>query len=203
MPKLECKIESHEKQFDVLTRQRREINTSIVSKAVDFERYEDTIVFRTISELEERHIQSAGYIGKASGIFKQEWYLEKKKIEIYRHLQDGVAAFTTMDSISVFYLCRDSSGEGGSGQMWFQESIFKYILEKLLDGGLIVTDGSGYDFTISETAEWKSLWVNRRANSEEEVVNPSDFVYYNRKFTCLGSCGQGYGPIYLWRVTKK
>ena len=75
----------------------------------------------------------------------------------------------------------------------------KLILDKLLDGGLIVTDGSSWDPKIYRTAEWKGLWQNRL---DREISKPIDFEYYNRRFKCLGECGRKYGPIYVWQVNR-
>ena len=73
-----------------------------------------------------------------------------------------------------------------------------------IDGGLIVTDGSGYDPQIMDSAPWKSLWTNRlyRRQSESMFQDPQNFEYYNREFKCLGKCGMGYGPVYVWQITK-
>lgn len=84
----------------------------------------------------------------------------------------------------------------------FQKSIFDCILDKLLDRGLIVIDGSGYYYTIINTSQWKSLWANTNAGSENKSKKPEDFIYKERKFNCLSECGKGYGPIYIWQVIK-
>lgn len=111
-------------------------------------------------------IRPVAYSGETGIILKDVWQtVDNRTTEIYRHKQDGIATFSTIENLSVFYLRGDSLGESGSGQMWFQESIFNLILDKLADGGLIVTDGSGYDFKISDTAEWKPLWQNRQMSA--------------------------------------
>lgn len=177
----------------------------LISGAKAFNPADGAIDIQKINDLKLRGIKFADYNGQVGKIYKQEWELAKdnKKIEIYKHRQDGLATFISLDKISVFYLRRDSEGEGGSGQRWFQKNLFEIILDKLMDGGLIVTDGSGFDPTIIENAQWRALWANRSSGRKNGNIDniPDDFEYYHRKFKCLGECGRGYGPVYVWQVT--
>lgn len=208
LPQLECNlIGNNEKKNLVLTRNNNTnlpIRKELISSAIAFDPYDDTINNQKIADLDRKGIKPAEYNGETGKIYKQEWQLVRgnRKVNIYRHKQDGLATFCTLGNIAVFYLVRDSEGEGGSGQRWFQKSIFDYILDKLLDRGLIVTDGSGYDYNIINTAQWKSLWANTNAGSKNKSKKPEDFIYKERKFNCLGECGKGYGPIYIWQVIK-
>lgn len=177
----------------------------LITSAIAFQPYDDTIDIQKMYNLKLSGIKLAGYHNQVGKIHKQEWRLTKdnKKIEIYAHQQDGLATFTSLDRIAVFFLRRDSEGEGGSQQRWFQKKLFEMILDKLMSGGLIVTDGSGSDPSIYDNAPWKPLWVSRHTRTQSESVssNPDGFEYYNRKFKCLGQCGTGYGPVYVWQVT--
>lgn len=144
--------------------------------------------------------------GWTSRVHFQRWGVKTdppREISIYRYLADGLTTFLGLDKISVFYLCGDSMGEGGSGQMWFQEKLFELILGKLVDGGLIVTDGSGKpDRTDCDNFLWSPLWRDYpRSTGEKEL--PKDFVCFERQFKCIGSCGRKYGPIYAWQVSRK
>lgn len=125
-----------------------------------------------------------------------------REIAIYRHWEDGLSTFRKLDTISVFFLRRDSMGEGGSGQMWFQEKLLALILEKLVDGGLLVTDGSGRpdDFPNYDRLPWSSLWRNRAKSADKDQL-PGDFACFGRRFKCIGYCGEGYGPVYAWQVS--
>jgi hypothetical protein len=154
-----------------------------------------------LNQWQSQGIKSAGYRGQPGKTHKDEWVHadSNRTIEIYRHIQDGLAAFSNIEKLAVFYLCGDSEGEGGSGQRWFQESIFKLILDKLLDGGLIVTDGSSWNPRIYRAAEWKGLWQNSLGRGTSK---PNDFSYYNRSFKCIGEWGKKYGPIYVWQVNR-
>lgn len=137
-------------------------------------------------------------------LLEQRWSIvtePPKEIKVLRYRQDGLAAFLELDRISVFFLRRDSMGEGGSGQEWFQPKLFDLILEKLADGGLLVTDGSGAPNNAGRDAlPWNGLWRNGNRRRESRNVPPRDFKYSGRTFECLGGCGQGYGPVYAWQV---
>lgn len=83
----------------------------------------------------------------------------------------------------------DSIGEGGSGQWWLGPKLFNFVLEKLLDGGLIITDGSNPDPKFRRV-EWYSLWDEK-----------NDFVYRDRNFKCLGQIAPIRGrATYVWQV---
>lgn len=112
---------------------------------------------------------------------------------------DAVLAFQCIRKLAVFYYRGDSMGEGGSGQWWLGPALFDMVLEKLVDGGLILTDGSNYHPRHSN-APWKELWENN--HGRRGVDKPSDFIYKNRQFTCLCQCGHRYGPVYAWQVKK-
>ncbi|MBV1756485.1 MAG: hypothetical protein KMY55_01455 [Dethiosulfatibacter sp.] len=177
------------------------LKLEIIKKAKAYESYSTSVNEMILNQWETWGIESAGYRGQPGITHKDEWIHadSNRTIEIYRHIQDGLAAFSNIEKLAVFYLCGDSEGEGGSGQRWFQESILKLMLDKLLDGGLIVTDGSSWDPQIYRTAEWKGLWQYRL---DRGISKPIDFKYYNRMFKCIGECGRKYGPIYVWQVNR-
>jgi len=186
LPKMECKVIGHKETDDRKSSSRAADNFTMPRELIE-------------GVLASEPVEFMGQVGK---IYTQEWQLakEKKKILIHRHVKDGMAAFVLLDKMAVFFLRRESEGEGGSGQRWLQESVFELILDKLLDGGLIVTDGSGWDPGLFESADWKSFWVNKGNGPRTECSLPEDFVYYNRQFRCVGQLGRGYGPVYVWQV---
>ena len=143
-------------------------------------------------------------INKTTQTYKRIWRTrEGRKITLYAHRQDGLAMLMSLEKISIFFLCGDSLGEGGSGQEWFQETTMRVILDKLVDGGLIVSDGSGYHYNARTRSPVRNLWrdyINRGDDYSEE--NPQDFVYAGRQFSCLGRCGERYGPVYVWQVKR-
>lgn len=144
---------------------------------------------------EEEKVSHQHWISRAS----------KEAFDVYYHQQDGLTVLSRLKSIAVFYLRGDSDGEGGSRQRWFQEPTFSYLLDKLVDGGLIVTDGSSRD-RGDNTSVWKEFWggTTRNINNRREVTSiPDDFDYKNRQFKCLGQAGWRYGPVFVWQVHNK
>jgi hypothetical protein len=144
---------------------------------------------------------------KEEVISHQHWTSRESDegFDVFYHHQDGLTLLSRLKSISIFYLIGDSNGEGGSGQRWFQEPTFSYLLEKLEDGGLIVTDGSSRDHG-DNTSVWKEFWggTTRNINNRREVTSiPDDFDYKNRQFKCLGQAGWRYGPVFVWQVHNK
>lgn len=190
LPKLECQIEG----FPDPIQNRRSMRSNYSNKLITKE---------IISNAKTTRIERDA-VNKAI-TYKQEWLYtpqECRKIGVYRHIQDGLKVFKTLDNISVFFLVGDSAGEGGSGQRWFQEKLFDLILDKLIDGGLIVTDGSGLDWENTDSAIWKPLWSNRDAGENNNLPKPENFNYKGRKFVCIEKCGYRYGPVYIWKVIK-
>lgn len=124
---------------------------------------------------------------------------DDRRIQIYRHNQDELVKIMEFNKIAVFFLGGDSLGESGSGQEWFQPKIFNLILDKLVDAGYIVTDGSSiYDKEINY--EWKSTYKKDPDSWDESQQKPKNFTYSNRRFICIGECGGRYGTLYLWKV---
>ena len=112
------------------------------------------------------------------------------KNEVYCHCNDGIITLYSLNNISVFFYRGDSIGEGGSGQWWLGPKLFNFVLDKLLDGGLIITDGSNPDPNC-EMVEWDSLWNEKH-----------DFVYRDRNFKCLGqlAASERRRATYVWQV---
>lgn len=180
---------------------------------IPFTRYNRIRNLKVINSYSTTKHLSDDVIKLANGIFKprtnykiEKSYLVTDKVKnitnnktifINRYKQDGLTIFYTLDKISVFYLVGDSAGEGGSGQFWFQPGLFDEILNKLIDGGLIVTDGSGKPELMSREyneSEWSGLWKH-----DEQI---GKFVYKDRKFKLQGIVGKRYGPIKVWQVKK-
>ncbi|MEI8363624.1 MAG: hypothetical protein WCG35_10460 [Betaproteobacteria bacterium] len=87
------------------------------------------------------------------------------------HQKDGV--FTLIDDItnmSVFYYRGDSQGEGGSGQNWLGPVLFDLVLSRLMNGGLICTDGANgsgeiyhrlMKLEVNEAYHYRNLVIKR------------------------------------------
>lgn len=207
LPILECKPNRpKEERCRVEGLEKRHVIPSSIIKSIDMEGTEWRVVNKKIlDELNELEIEPVGYRNRESFTKMEEWAYtpdDKRRIKIYRHRQDGLVKFMEFDEVAVFFLRGDSSGEGGSGQEWFQPKIFDLIIDKLVDGGFIVTDGSSYyDWSIDEP--WKPLYKKDKDSWDCDLEKPKDFSYKDRRFICIGECGQGYGTVYLWKVEKE
>lgn len=109
--------------------------------------------------------------------------------------------------IGVFFYRCDSSGDGGSGDLWLATSHIDDICHKMIDGGLIVTDGSNAPQQHQERLH-KELFRIQSYKSDSEPNTPEDFInfcqsfkdYIGRKFSCVGYAGMRCGPTMIWQV---
>ena len=128
---------------------------------------------------------------------------EEKKdgCTVNMHQSDGLVALAKrVPDLSVFYYRNDSTGEGGSNQMWLEPVLFHYILERLMNGGLIVTDGSNggyYDPFLDIEAPWNVMCPKRRCFDSKVTY----FEYAQRKFQFICDLEDGGGPVKVWQVS--
>lgn len=135
----------------------------------------------------------------------------KKQVKIHRRRGYGFSAFhKEIRSLGVFFYRGDSQGEGGSGNLWLASDHISEVCDKLVDGGLIVTDGS-------QLGRWgKSSKLNtyhkfaQYHGGTPKPKIPDEFVQSvkpftdkeGRLFTCVGYAGQRYGPTLIWQMKK-
>jgi hypothetical protein len=125
-------------------------------------------------------------------------------IHIHRRRGYGFSAFRKeIKSIGVFFYRGDSQGEGGSGNLWLIPEHLDEVCSKLVDGGLIVTDGSnhGYSNKRSQLAKYNFKEVKKTA---QEIINSCKAFTdkSGRHFECIGCVGNRYGPTLIWQVRK-
>jgi hypothetical protein len=112
---------------------------------------------------------------------------------IRRFYLDGVITFIThIHSMAIFYYTGDSPGEGGSNQVWLGQTLFPLVLDCLLDGGLIVTDGSDSGTGLSNLEYHSGLTFPWRPILRSEEKNVT-FQFAGRKFQRFGC---------IWQVTR-
>lgn len=138
---------------------------------------------------------------KSPGIYQESWGNSRdgSKTEVICHRNDAVITLTSLDKLSVFFYRGDSIGESGSGQWWLGPKLFNFMLDKLLDGGLIITDGSNPEpQKFRNNLEWSLLNVEWSALWDEKI----DFVYRDRTFKCLGQLTaiDRRRKTYVWQV---
>lgn len=133
-----------------------------------------------------------------------------RNIHIRRRRGYGFSAFRKeIQSLGVFFYRGDSPGEGGSGNLWLKTDHVKEICEKLIDGGLIVTDGSQ-----AGGKEYRYLggfgWAEREKFKKQRRVTPEDYVKDHKTFfdssgrriECIGKVGDRGGYTLVWQVTR-
>lgn len=122
----------------------------------------------------------------------EKWKLiNDKEVKIVQHYLDGILTLLLLDKISVFFYRRDSRDYNGSNQLWFSQDIFEKLIDRLVDGAVIVTDGSNYD-VLDDNVVWNKLWKNDSDNR--------NFEYKNCKFKYLGSYEDE--NIGIWQLNK-
>lgn len=207
LPNLECKIDIIKNQThnERSAYANQTIPKEIIAKSNETST-ENEVSIEILEKLDELYLKPTGFRNKITKTYEQEWTCDiykDRNIKVYRHIQDGLITFMGLDKIAVFFLRGDSEGEGGSGQRWFQPKIFDLILDKLVDGGLLVTDGSSYDPKSYLSVPWKSLWQSKDYRRNDNPEKPDDFYYKGRFFKCIEKCGHKYGPVYIWKVTNQ
>lgn len=146
-----------------------------------------------------RHIETV-VVGR-----HEHWRIDNASCPVYSYRKDGLLTLIDdVPALSVFYYRGDSYGEGGSNQRWLEPVLFHTVLARLLDGGIIVTDGSncgsgggsGY-WHDNKYAPWNFLCG---FEPYEPQVKGAKFHYASREFLCvndLKSSRRGY----VWQVT--
>lgn len=103
-----------------------------------------------------------------------------------------------LENISIFFYRRDSDGEGGSEQYWFSPTLFNLVLYKMIDGGLIVTDGSNMSpYPYREDFPWSSFSYHNK------IVK--SFYYDKIRFEYIGKLENDNTShnTYVWQIHRE
>ncbi len=131
---------------------------------------------------------------------------EAKDIDVRLCGADGPALFRSIqERIGVFFYRGDGDGDGGLRGI---EGQLPYVLDRLVDGGLIVTDGCNQ--FGGEEAELPYWELGRFCYTQTNVLRAfrdardiSDAA--GRRFRCVGFVEHddfGKGPTLVWQVTR-
>ena len=136
-----------------------------------------------------------------------EYYRHKPSnidIRVHRRRGYGFSAFRKdISSIGVFFYRGDSQGEGGSGNLWLIREHLDEVCNKLVDGGLIVTDGSNYGHSREKFELSKNNFKEIKKSGQEIINSYKSFSDKSgRQFQCVGYVGHRYGPTLIWQVHK-
>ncbi len=124
-----------------------------------------------------------------------------RRIRVSCHRMDELTALDAINNISVFYSPGFSIGDKERRGIWFGPNVAHRLLDKLADGGLIITSpcaGARCDLL------WRRLAKRGARGFEFPDRNrrPENFTYHNRRFRCLGECGYRLGPVFAWQVQR-
>lgn len=120
------------------------------------------------------------------------------EICIYTHKIDAVLMLMAIQNISIFFYRRDTDGEGGSEQYWFSPDLFNLLLYKMVDGGLIVTDGSNISpYPYRTDFPWSSF------SEHNKIVD--NFFYNDIRFQYIGKLNDDdvSKNTHVWQIHKK
>lgn len=133
----------------------------------------------------------------------------KRQIKVIRKRGFGQTTLHEFgqNSIGIFMHRGDSDGEGGSNIRFFNNmeshyqpiaNLYEQLCNRIVDGGLIITDGSNCDL--------KQLRRDPRTSDEvttqQAFEHAKDFVHGPLKWHCVGHLDKRYGPTLIWQVHK-
>ena len=130
-----------------------------------------------------------------------------REFRLIRSNDDARRAFDGLnDPLGVFFYRGDSLGEGGSGILWNDAPLLERVMGKLVNGGLLVTDGAnpgeGDHRSFSQHAPLLSARAVRTAKHAREKIGYSFTDFVGRRLKCIGYAGQRYGATLIWQVVR-
>lgn len=127
-----------------------------------------------------------------------------RQITVHLRRGYGRSAFHKhIRTIGIFFYRGDSLGGGGSGNFWLKPEHLDRVIDRLVDGGLIVTDGSN--------SGWSGYRQLRAHHHKTFLGSPRELVESSEPFTdragnrfrCIGYVGERYGPTLIWQIRKR
>lgn len=135
------------------------------------------------------------------------WTIERDELPcpVVVHQKDGLLTLLQdISHLAVFYYRGDSQGEGGSDQRWLWPVLFEVVISRLLEGGIVCTDGSNSN-CWSEGLSTYSPFVMLGGNPPRFLPRSrvgDKIVYGPRTLECIAELqGKNQGSTMLaWRV---
>lgn len=123
------------------------------------------------------------------------------------HQKDGLLTLLQdIKNLAVFYYRGDSSGEGGSDQRWLFPVLFEIVLTKLMEGGIVCTDGSNSNCWDDNFGTY-SPFIVLGGNPPPFLPKPKvgdRIVYGPRTLECIAEVEASLHArrMLAWRVTS-
>jgi len=132
-----------------------------------------------------------------------------QEIVIHRRRGDGERSLKLVKDLGIFYYRGDSSE--GSAARWLTVNTKKHklrrrfpideVLDRIVDNGLIVTDGSSCEY--GEYLEFKRLSSFRAEEVSEAIQEANSFTDCRGfSYRCIGYAGHRSGPTLIWQVKR-
>ena len=102
------------------------------------------------------------------------------------------------EKLAVFFYRGDSPGESGSGFFWLERPRLSNVLNRLIEDGLIVSDGSNAMSKLSQYHNQRNL---EEADLDTLIAKMMPFDFTGWRFTCIDQIGMRYGPTFIWKVS--
>lgn len=134
-------------------------------------------------------------------IWENKWNQHRTKIICFR--EDARSVFRQLSEIVIFFYRGDSMTGLGSGIPWLGPELFPLVVNKMRNGGLMITDGSNPDTECLDTP-----WIELYRHSFHAYLDlqadeiPQDFIYQNSEFKLMGEISKRYGNTYIWQINK-
>ena len=161
---------------------------------------------------EKREVRDAEFQNNYPWIdpcIRTERYLHihtKRLVTIHRRRGYGTAALRKHINLLSIFFYRGDGPEGGSGTLWLRgkknkPALINDVLRKLINGGLIVTDGSNCRNRKGNPYRNFGMYRNKDL-SNGDVKSVEAFTDgQGCKFTCVAYIGERKGPTLVWQVS--
>jgi hypothetical protein len=140
-----------------------------------------------VRNLSDRKTPNEGYLRE--GYLRLDGRLE---FPLRYHQYDAVEALRLIPSIDVFFFSGDHphDAEGSSGIPFLGTALFRRVVDRLVPGGLVVTDGAGMHGPAEQAFLW-SYW--------QTLPDPTErFTAFGRKFRFLDMIGVTHDRVLVW-----
>ncbi|BDR74985.1 hypothetical protein [Clostridium tetani] len=193
LPTLECEVKKgtmiRNKSYN---KKKNELSIDTIPFAIQMENKKN---YEILKELEEEYLDSFAFIKIEDISTKEIWktkFSKNPKIEIYSHKFEGFISLYAIENIAVFYYRTYQIGEDTldmSPFNWLSPIAFNAILDKLVDGAILILDGE--DPEIGYEVPWSGLWREKYYK---------DFIYREKRFSYIGEFGERYDKMKVWKV---
>lgn len=125
---------------------------------------------------------------------------ELEGVAAYSHQKDGLLTLLEdLGPLAVFFYRGDSEGEGGSDQRWLMPVLFDVVLSRMMDGGVIYTDGSNGGGAFLGEASPGTYVTSLPVDAEVG----QQLMYRDRLLRCVykGDKSSWHHPEAAWQIT--